>query len=468
MKLIKYLTILGAFLLAGACAKDVITIGRIDESDYDNLDITAGYVRSATDASKEISIELYSQTVQAEVIAGLNRTLEVQSDFTLRYDSEYTAAKVEELGSTYEALPEETVAIAGAGEITIKKGSRKSERISLSINPSASLKAGVTYIYSVKLESASKNINISEQDSHVTIFVKSYNHLSDCFKGEDKLKTVLFFEVNDTNPLNALEFTLADSGKLFFDYVILFAANINYSAETGKVYVSCNPNVQFLLDNNETFIQPLRKRGIKVLLTILGNHDVSGVAQLSQTGAKQFASELAAFCYEYNLDGVNFDDEYSNSPDLSNPLFVSRSTQAGMRLCYEAKQAMPDKLVTIYDFGYMYGDHIIDGVEPGDFIDFVVPDYGRQTYPATGMTKKDCAGLAVELRRSPYVSADQVKRVVDDGWGYVMMFALDPSVYKSQLDPVNTICSGLYGQELAPVTHYYKKNDAVRYEIPKE
>ena len=100
-----------------------------------------------------------------------------------------------------------------------------------------------------------------------------------------------------------------------------FSANINYNAETGRVYVLNNPNVQFLLDNNEQFLQPLRKRGMKVILGILGNHDAAGVAQLSDMGCREFAKELAAYCDAYNLDGVGFDDEYSTSPDLSNPWF---------------------------------------------------------------------------------------------------------------------------------------------------
>ena len=95
----------------------------------------------------------------------------------------------------------------------------------------------------------------------------------------------IYVETNDTNPLNALEFVLKDSGKLFFDDIILFSANINYNAETGRVYVLNNPNVQFLLDNNEQFLQPLRKRGMKVILGILGNHDAAGVAQLSDMAA---------------------------------------------------------------------------------------------------------------------------------------------------------------------------------------
>ena len=37
----------------------------------------------------------------------------------------------------------------------------------------------------------------------------------------------IYVETNDTNPLNALEFRLQESGKLFFDYVVLFSGNIN-------------------------------------------------------------------------------------------------------------------------------------------------------------------------------------------------------------------------------------------------
>lgn len=99
-----------------------------------------------------------------------------------------------------------------------------------------------------------------------------------------------------------------------------------------------NPNVQFLLDNNEQFLQPLRKRGMKVILGILGNHDAAGVAQLSDMGCREFAKELAAYCDAYNLDGVGFDDEYSTSPDLSNPWFTQWSYDAAARLCYETKR----------------------------------------------------------------------------------------------------------------------------------
>lgn len=72
----------------------------------------------------------------------------------------------------------------------------------------------------------------------------------DAYKGEGVMQGYLFFEVNDVNPLNTLSFQL-ENGKLLWDVVVLFAANINYDAEAGRPRVQCNPNVQYLLDNNE-------------------------------------------------------------------------------------------------------------------------------------------------------------------------------------------------------------------------
>ena len=64
-------------------------------------------------------------------------------------------------------------------------------------------------------------------------------------------------------------------------------------------------------------MQPLRKRGTKIVLGILSNGDITGVAQLSKQGAKDFARELAQYCKAYNLDGVCFDDEYEGAYDFT-------------------------------------------------------------------------------------------------------------------------------------------------------
>lgn len=157
--------------------------------------------------------------------------------------------------------------------------------VGITLAAASELQEGVTYLLPLRATSSTEGITLSEKAQHAVYLVKDLRAQGDAYKGPDAVRNVCYFEVNDTNPLNALEFVLKDSGKLFFDDIILFSANINYNAETGRVYVLNNPNVQFLLDNNEQFLQPLRKRGMKVILGILGNHDAAGVAQLSDMAA---------------------------------------------------------------------------------------------------------------------------------------------------------------------------------------
>ena len=62
----------------------------------------------------------------------------------------------------------------------------------------------------------------------------------------------LFFEVNDVNPLNTLSFQF-ENGKLLWDVVVLFAANINYDAEA-------------------------------ILCTVIHENDIIGVARIVEFG----------------------------------------------------------------------------------------------------------------------------------------------------------------------------------------
>ena len=124
------------------------------------------------------------------------------------------------------------------------------------------------------------------------------------------IKNLCYIEVNNDNPLNAGEYTLSD-GKPFFDIVSVFAANINLNAE-GMPYIHCNDQVTFVLEHADEIIRPLQEKGIKVHLSILGNHDDAGMRSLSAEGAEAFAKELKMYADIYGFDGFDFDDEYSS------------------------------------------------------------------------------------------------------------------------------------------------------------
>jgi hypothetical protein len=133
-----------------------------------------------------------------------------------------------------------------------------------------------------------------------------------------KVKIGVYVEVNDHNPLNAGSYVLED-GTYLFDYVILFAANIRNRNPngTGTVdpYVHLNENVQHLLTNNTKYIKPLQDKGIKVVLGLLGDHDGVSFGTMNDNDRAAFANNVKRVVDLYNLDGVDFDDEWGSKED---------------------------------------------------------------------------------------------------------------------------------------------------------
>lgn len=289
---------------------------------------------------------------------------------------------------------------------------------------------------------------------------------------ERSIRQVVYLEVNDCNPLNILEYNLVD-GTPFFDAVILFAANINYDREHDVVYLNNNSNVQALLDNSEIYLQPLRRRGIKVYLGLLGNHDEAGLAQLSAWGAKQWAVEVAETCRLYSLDGVNLDDEYSKMPDVDNKWFAMPSAKAGARLAYELKMALSDRCawdteVSIYEYGALYDipSLTIDGIThtPSEFVDFIVADYGGKVYPYADFTYAHCSGASIQLNQGGELSQRVAQTAVDKGYGWCMWFAFDPSGSggtpsnrEHSMAQFRVAADFFYNSEMAEPLHVYNK-----------
>lgn len=484
MNTIKYLKqgILPLALVLGglaftACTDDIVGGKPVDEGAFDAVTRVDGMLLDVKSNRNESVIELRSDKHETEVFFHLTKAPRKGVDVKIEVDPDYLETYNAEHGTEFKLFPVADVAIDREGKLLLAPDETRSVDVGITLTAGEGLVADATYVLPLRAVSSTEGITLAEKAQHAVYLIKDLRSQGDCYKGPDAVKNVLYFEVNDTNPLNALEFVLKDSGKLFFDEIILFSANINYNAETGRVYVLNNPNVQFLLDNNEQFLQPLRKRGMKVILGILGNHDAAGVAQLSDMGCREFAKELAAYCNAYNLDGVGFDDEYSDSPDLSNPWFAPWSGAAASRLLYETKKAMPDKTVMVYYLGAIYSSTItpVDGVMPGDFVDYAVADYGGAASPMQGMTLKQCGGMSIELNRGGGDSSEGTARSRKNaGYGYYMFFALghttslsgDFSSYKYQVSRCQSVARGLYDEELLMPQYYYAKDDATRRAIP--
>ena len=422
--------------------------------------------KSSVDIKTKTETEV-TATVSLSIAEAAKKDVEVELFFDNGYLREYNFLNEAEAV----LFPEDKVTIPGGGKVVIPAGKTESDDIEIKLDVTT-ISLGKSYLVPIFVKEVN-NATVKQADCRVNILVGKRN--------PKDVRNVVYIEVNDCNPLNAIEYELED-GTPFIDAVILFAANINYNTTDDLVYLKNNPNVQALLDESEVYLQPLRKKGIKVYLGLLGNHDAAGLCHLADWGAQQWAKEVAEACKTYKLDGVNLDDEYSSSPDLNNKWFASPSGKQGSRLCYELKKALKETCpweteVSYFAWGNLYQcENVIDledkvEHQPVDFIDFYVANYGSSTNPYGGMTMKNCSGMSVQLNYGQGLSVDSARRIKDAGYGWVMWFAWDPSGtgsipsnYSHSLRQFQNAAEGLYGKKLKQPTGVYNKIKEGKYD----
>ena len=276
------------------------------------------------------------------------------------------------------------------------------------------------------LISCNKEMTPSVQDTdETTPMTKAY--------GDKTPVVTAYIETNDTNPLNAGDY-FDENGEPFFDIVELFASNIHKETVNGQVRPTLylNDKLTPVLEGTgvTTYVRPLREVGIKVLLTVLGDWQGVGVANMTDTQAEQFAEILVYAVEKYGLDGIGFDDEYANySGSLVSGSFGNIITKLHAKL-------PADKLITVFAYGYTNQINSAAGA----LIDYAYTNftYWNGTPGISGVTKDRWAPIALNLGNTYRSSTlntirSNSKKAKDEGYGAIMTFNLRRS---SEVDPM--------------------------------
>jgi len=433
-------------LLMFSCSNS-IDLTSVDESQYHKAEQNLAFITDKYGISNADSL-LFNESGSTDFYVNLCDAAATQQSFTISYDATVLADYNKAHGTSFEALPENLVTIDGSA--TMAAGEKQSDAVSIKYQSADELEQNGVYAIPLKVSGA--NAQTSEQKGDFVLFVRDITKMPNCHK-ENGLQVISCMEINDANPLYNLCFTLENSGKYFFDQVILFSGNINYNAETQEVYNYNNENITQCLRYKEKYLKPLQEKGMKVILGILGNHDRSSITNLNDEACKAFAAELAANVYAYELDGVFFDDEYSKPGDY--PGFVRYNNFS--RLAYECKQAMPDKLIEAYVYSGTGSAKAVEGVQPGDFIDYGIHDYGGRydlssSYP--GMPKTGMILNSIECARGYGGYADDYQDIRINGYGGTMFFALAPN--RTPMNMLNRVAQAFYGENVVQTGTYAK------------
>ncbi|WP_327350583.1 endo-beta-N-acetylglucosaminidase H [Streptomyces sp. NBC_01304] len=256
--------------------------------------------------------------------------------------------------------------------------------------------------------------------------------------------SVAYVEVNNNSMLNVGKYSLANGGGNVFDVAVIFAANINYDTGTKAAYLHFNENVQRVLDNAATEIRPLQQKGIKVVLSVLGNHQGAGFANFpSQQAASAFAKQLSDAVTEYGLDGIDFDDEYA---EYGNNGTGQPNDSSFVHLVTALRANMPDKIISLYNIGPAASRLSYGGVDVTSKFDYAWnPYYGSWQVPGINLPKSKLSPAAVEIgRTSQSTAADLARRTVSEGYGVYLTYNLNGADRSAD---VSAFTRELYGSD---------------------
>lgn len=261
----------------------------------------------------------------------------------------------------------------------------------------------------------------------------------------------VYVETNDVNPLNAGDYYFADNDQTFIDILELFAANIHKETVNGQVRPTLylNDKLTNVLENGgvATYVSPLQTMGISVLLTILGDHQGIGLANMTDTQADQFATILVAVVKHYGLDGLGFDDEYADYPWVVNGV-NNTSYSRILTKVHElyAQYNIPNKLITVFDWGFT---NTISATA-ASYIDYAYHGYfGNYVTDSniSGMNKPRWSPVSFNLGSSISLTDAQnsATSAKNNGYGAMMCFNLRTRNDSDALPVFQAFSNGAYG-----------------------
>ncbi len=468
-KFIKSSFLASLIAFAAVSCSDEVNYGNIQAPDVNDPDAELLFVTDENgNATQTVDVE-FRDNKQVPMVINSTKPASKAHNVQFAYDATALDEFNKTHGTELVAIPESFVQFENGGIAALQQGETQSQPVQMTLTSDGSLDHEATYAVPVRVTTTTGTVAAS---SATRIYVvRDLTALPDCHKTVldeegnevDGVKIFSCMEVNDTNPLNNLRYTLKNSGKYMVDALIIFSGNINYDPDRACVYFNANPNVQALLDNREKYLKPLQDRGMKVIMGVLCNHDRACISNLADETARKFALEMKALCDAYQLDGVFYDDEYCSPITPPPPGFTARSRKQVSRLIYEIWKLQPERWNVAYAYSMTSSLEEVDGVPAGVYCQYALHDYGGSydlsgNYP--GMPKSNMGLYSQEFAQGRFASENNLRNMRKNGYGSHMVFAMDPNrsnAYR-QDDAMGNCARAFYDDEVVINLPIYKKD----------
>lgn len=443
------LSCLLVYIFAGCKQNDTKRQKQITE----NPCVVFGSVKSGAGAKMLTPLVVRGeQAATGHLFFELSSDADEDMEVTMKIDQKILDAYNTLNGTSLVMYPINKLILENDGKVFVEKGKRKSETIALDIHPGG--KENATYAIAVSAIATAAGKVYTDNKAFIYL-VKPEAEIR-AANADRKIKNLCYVEVNRESMLNVGEYSMKSDKKPFFDIASVFAANIRLDKEDCP-YVSCNEQTRFVLDNIERTVRPLQAKGIKVHLSILGDHTAAGMRSLSREAAKKFVQSLKEYMDIYGFDGIDFDDEYSTyatdqqvEPYIPSPAVASSieecTAERYAELVYECRRLMPDKTIGIYWYtGTDYPKGNVEGTTVEDLIDYSIYGlYGKwRSIPADVISEGKQCPYAVELTTSKgevKIDDNCLKDIRRNGWGYFAVYDLnDDKFYETEFSRISRL-----------------------------
>ena len=454
----------GALLTA---CDEAIVIGEADETSYLLANEAYGYLKDLSTARTAIPVEVRGDA-DVQVYLGLTKATATAATARVAVNTALVDAYNTANNTSYPAFPAAQAAIAGGGNLSVAQWRTASDPLTITLSKGALEEQ--TYLLPVTV--SADNVKLSAGADVLYYFVKVAGSIPSTAK-PGGVVSICYVEVNSNNPLNVGAYTLQNSGVPFFDFCIIFAANLNFDVAAGRPLIFFNENVAHLLNNRDKYIKPLQDKGIKVLLDILPNHYGIGWNNLNTSAARDIAQQLRAIVDTYGLDGIDFDEEWAEYD--KHPEMPPTNTTSYRRMLYELRQVMPDKFITCYYIGTNNSfASQIEGINPGDLVDYSYYAY-YSSWSATptsgflGLTNAKWGPYPYAFHGTngttayPAISTTNINNLKNGGYGVNLMYDLrgrsdthPNNAFMDYSDRLTIFSNILYGEPTVAGTIYQK------------
>ena len=452
------------FLGFMAC-NERITIDIADETPYETAIELQGYLKDAVSARTSIPLEIRGN-MDINVLFGLTKATGVQTSALIAVDTTLVAAYNVENNTSYRTFPVGQTSVSDGGAVAIPKWHTESKALTISLTKGTLEES--TYLLPIVVKNG--DVTVPEKAKTLYYFVKIAGTIPDITKGD--VKTLVYVEVNNGNPLNVGNYVLQDSRKPFFDMMVIFAANVQLNKETREIYLKYNENVDHLLKNREKYIKPLQDKGIKVLLGLLNDHAGVGIANLQGESLRRFAAQCKVAVETYGLDGVDLDDEWAEYGTVNTDILTPAEawTQSGTkqgRLAIELRRLMPDKIITLFEYTNI-PPYEIDGISMSDVVDYTMySSYPGSNYYVSartsymGLPNARYSPAAVNLRTNDsapmldVILATWATFMKNSGYGFLFFYDLRMEDLTSKLSAASNV---FYGEPVVMEREPYAKD----------